>query len=39
MARAIGVGPSRENSKDNERPARLAGGKSCGQVLGRPTAQ
>ncbi|PKI40736.1 hypothetical protein CRG98_038874 [Punica granatum] len=26
MARAIGVGPSRENSTDNERSARLAGG-------------
>ena len=32
-------GPRRENSKDNERGARQAGGRSCGQVLGRPTAQ
>lgn len=39
MARAMGGGPSRENSKDNERSARLAGGRSSGQVLGRPTAQ
>ena len=39
MARAMGGGPSGENSKDNERSAHLAGGRSCGQVLGRPTAQ
>ena len=32
-------GPSRENSKDNERSARQAGGRSSGQVLVRPTAQ
>ncbi|CAI8601078.1 unnamed protein product [Vicia faba] len=38
MARAMGGGPGIENSKDNERSARLAGGRSCGQVLGRPTA-
>jgi len=37
MARAI-VGPSRENSQDNKRSARQAGGKSSGRVLGRPTA-
>lgn len=34
MARAMGGGPSRENCKDNERSARLAGGRSSGQVLG-----
>lgn len=39
MARAMGGGPGIENSKDNERSARLAGGGSSGQVLGRPTAQ
>jgi hypothetical protein len=39
MARAMGGGPGIENSKDNERSARLAGGRSSGQVLGRPTAQ
>lgn len=39
MARAMGGGPGRENSKDNERSARLAGGRSSGQVLGRPTAR
>jgi hypothetical protein len=38
MARAMGGGPGRENSKDNERSARLAGGRSSGQVLGRSTA-
>ncbi|OWM63365.1 hypothetical protein CDL15_Pgr022110 [Punica granatum] len=37
MARAIGVGPSRENSKDNERSARLAGGKSSGAPIWRHT--
>jgi hypothetical protein len=39
MARAMGGGPGIENSKDNERSARLAGGRSCGQVLGRPTGR
>ena len=39
MARAMGGDPTRENSKDNERGARFSGGRSCGQVLGRPTAQ
>jgi len=41
MARAMGGGPSRENSKskDNERSARQAGGRSSGQVLGRLRAQ
>ncbi|KAK7298931.1 hypothetical protein VNO77_46253 [Canavalia gladiata] len=39
MARAMGGGPGIENSKDNERSARQAGGRSSGQVLGRPTAQ
>lgn len=38
MARAMGGGPSGENSQDNERGARQAAGRSSGQVLGRPTA-
>lgn len=39
MARAMGGDPSIENSKDNERGARFSGGRSNGQVLGRPTSQ
>ena len=35
----MGGDPSRENCKDNERSARFSGGRSSGQVLGRPTAQ
>ncbi|MCE2056116.1 hypothetical protein HAX54_044084 [Datura stramonium] len=32
-------GPSREKSQDNECSARRAGGKSSGQVLGKPTGR
>ncbi|KAK1566895.1 hypothetical protein Q3G72_005719 [Acer saccharum] len=35
----LGRGPSRENIKDNERSARQAGGRSCGQVLGEKIVQ
>ncbi|KAK8681214.1 hypothetical protein V6N13_053621 [Hibiscus sabdariffa] len=37
--RGDGIWDDRENSKDNERSARQAGGRSSGQVLVRPTAQ
>lgn len=33
MARAMGGGPSGENSKDNERSARQAGGRAAGKCL------